>query len=371
MNLRSTAFAAASLLAFCAAPPARAQSFPAAYVPPEEAGYAAEYRPGLPGLKEYSPAEDGEKVPALSFITGVPMLAYGSCSGAPVTAPGWPEPLFLTARHCFSASSVSNPMARGAYAGGRVFGIGNPGDKALDFYPARGQADLVQDFVLAPIKGQVHPKARVYKLAASMPPPGSPVKIWGYPKMGSDLVLAWAPLNSMECTYLGPFLGVGTGDAGRPFTILHAAKCPYKFFIKGMSGGPVVDAAGDVIGTLSMGTMSYRFKVDGVVELFPEVTQARVNPAPSAGGRDFLLPLPDGNRFYDPVNMFVPEPLPDFTADWPQKPAQPLILARGVMQVPLAGQVVHGLLRAYNPDGTPLDCARYEKGRFVGPAACD
>lgn len=314
-----------------------------------------------------------ERKPALSFTTGLPLLAYSTCSGSPVVSSLWEGPMFLSAKHCLPSRAAGGEAVRGAYASGSVMGVVNPAARALEFYTGRAQYEGIQDFALAPVKGEVSKAARVYRLARAMPRPGEKLTVWGYPTVGIPGLAGAAPLAGMSCAYLGHFLGIAPHAKNEPFTLIHAARCPRKVFIQGMSGGPVLDSAGDVIGTLSMCTAPPKFDVEGSVLLFPEVTEARLNPAFSPENRDFLLPLPDGVKLYSPIYFFAyaPTAAEDAGPGAGELSGRPLVMIRGNFEVPLKHQAVDGVMRAYTDSGEKIDCARYEKGEFAGVVPCE
>jgi|GEM_PF-2792448 len=314
--------------------------------------------------------------PALSFVTGLPLMSYGTCSGAPVTSSLWSRPMFLSAMHCFPALAAESSVAWGAFASGNILGVVNPAARALGFYPGRGQFDPMQDFWLSPIKGAVSGEAHVYRLAKAMPPIGEKLTFWGYPTVGLPLLGGVAPLAVMQCTYLGPFLGGAPEVKKNPFTLIHAAQCPRKYFIKGMSGGPVVNADGEVVGTLSMATFPPKVQTEGTVLFFPEVTEARLNAAYSPGEKNYIAPLPDGTRMYSPVYLFslLPsshDPVDDIGNSFPVPEPPTYTTVRGNFEIPLKGQVVSGVVRAYADSGAPIDCARYENGQPVETVPCN
>jgi len=314
-----------------------------------------------------------ERAPALSFISGLPVLAYSLCSGSPVRSRQWEKPMFLSARHCFPKSIPEGEAVRGAYASGSVMGLPDPGARALEFKPGLGQFDLIQDFALVPVSGDVSPKARIYDLAQRMPQPGDMITIWGYPGVGVPLIGGAAPLTKMECSYLGPIMN-GSSAKGRPFTMLHAALCPSRTFIQGMSGGPILNSSGELIGALSMSTLPRQLEGGEVAVIFPEVTEARVNWAADPARRDYLRPLADGVFPQRDMHIFKREPLAQdggsSSLETFQQPVDTLKLYRAHYDVPLLGQLVDGVLRAYTKDGTLSSCATYREGKYSGAVSC-
>lgn len=324
----------------------------------------------------YTVVPDSSPKPALSFITGLPVLAYATCSGAPVASSLWSGPMFLSAEHCFPPGVVNSPWPRGAYASGNILGVVNPGAAVLKFLPGQGQLDPVQDFALFPVKGAVSGAAHIYRLAKGMPAIGERLTFWGYPVLGLPLFGGVAPLARMDCSYLGPFLASTVNVRHKPFTLIHAAQCPRKYFVKGMSGGPVLNSAGEIVGTLSMSTFSPEFQGEGTVLLFPEITEARLNPLSSPGNRDFIRPIADGTRLYSPVYMLTQlpstqNPLDNIGNAFPVYEPATFATARGNFEVPVKGQLVSGVLRSYADSGAPIDCARYQNGKFIESVPCD
>lgn len=251
-----------------------------------------------------------------------------ACTAALVATSGGAVPLLVTARHCapvagervelVTGTTGHRPGKNAVVSGGRQTDI-----SGLDLVEAAGF-----DLLWSALPDNLHHPGPVRQPAANLPPPGTRLQVSGYPG-------GTGPSSSV-CTLIGPAL-----RADRPlhgFRVDQEMSCPARDNWRGISGAPVIDPQGQVVGI--------------VLAASPEGTSLYFQPLLAgnlqAAGEGLRPGDGSGQRRYENVRLGAGQ--------------------RGYrLEVALEAGQLHGPATLYEPTGAPYARLTFNHADLVGP----
>ncbi len=287
-----------------------------------------QYALALAVLLSAASAQAGEGAALLwrAHTPGLPRAT--ACTATLARPPGSEETYVITARHCAPEAGEAVELVFGATArrlgedtvinGVRRSGLANKG------MTEAGRFDLLW----APLPAAAQSADGVRRFASRLPAPGSRLHVAGFPG-------GVGPLESV-CTLVGPALRADNPMEG--FRLDQEMTCPARENWRGISGAPVVDERGDVVGIVLAAAMS------GTALYFQPLLAGNLH----ASGDPVQPGDGSGARVYENVRLGAG--------------------ARGYhLEVTLEDGVLNGAARLYGSTGAPHAALTFDHADLQGP----
>ena len=269
---------------------------PVSAEPPPAADLALEYqnarglvlaKDGQPRMQATASSPEAPRK-AVLLPQGIPLLAYGNCSGSVVRSDAWPQPVMFSAWHCFGKSGVNSNKPESGYASGSALGLYNPAASAVTFTPGAGDAQKANDIIAAKAHQVDASKVEVLELAETVPAEGESVTLRGYPGKGIPGLAHVSSLDELRCEQMGMLLAPTPVEysscGGTPrLAMFQMLRCPKTTFVQGYSGGGVTDSSGRFVGVFSNFVDAYKLDLDAATDRFSYLEYSAVTKRPLPG----------------------------------------------------------------------------------------
>lgn len=244
-------------------------------------------------------SKGSEKV--YGYAKGIPLLYIDMCSAFVAEHPFTQKSLAFTAVHCMSSPEHFSETARNSAS---FFGLENyldPNHFSMDSKNMDISYSIASDIYASEIPNvDDFEKSHVFKVADDLPERAEIVYIEGYNMTLIPYVTAWTTSTKIACYYMGKqidYYKIGLLKKYPRYTITDYLYCPKEpDDLRGMSGGPVVNEAGEVIGMSIRALGASNFSnVDYTIVTFAAITKKEY--AYSEYPEDFV-PRKNGRRNY-------------------------------------------------------------------------
>lgn len=296
----------------------------------------------------------------LQFVSGIPSVAYSNCSGAAFKSENLGNKIhFITATHCVGKIARTIKSTGFATQSMTIMGVTNPLLPGIRFsYPDSNTLNVHDQFIAPSVK--MDSAVKTYKLAADVPGIGANIKMAGYPSKGIPFVASYSAKTEFSCSYMGPvLLAVAHNGVKNKVTVLELAKCPKRFFLGGLSGGPVTNAAGELIGTVSQILNPMGEQDVNVTHLiFSRLTESDLAARRALGSKQQpLMPEFSGQLQFHTINYFLPKKVVVSDTTYTEYE-----IPHTMMTLNLKNDVLDGVQTEYNPDGSLMRQDRFVDG---------
>ncbi|MAF91203.1 MAG: hypothetical protein VX583_05090 [Bdellovibrionota bacterium] len=253
-----------------------------------------------------------------SITSGIPFILPMSCTSFPLIHPFTKQLMMATATHCVFGSEPEK-YSDYATSGNSIMGVQNYLAKGINISGAyHKEYSYITDTILTAIpeeKAEDFGKDNAFEMADRLPQRGDIVYMEGYKGYNIPLVggLTWG--TRVSCVYMGKFYDIHSkpvfnkaGSVIMRYDINDYLYCPEGLGGGGMSGGPITNSEGKVIGinTRRLTGLDSAINVDYDVFAFSSLTKADYE----FEDREKLLPIRDGLYKYRNVNNIYQSSLP-------------------------------------------------------------
>lgn len=250
-----------------------------------------------------------------SVTSGIPLLYAFTCSSFPLIHPYTGILMMATATHCIFGNQPDK-YSDYATSGGSIMGVQNYLAKGINISEDyHKEFSYITDILLTAIpdeKADIFGLENAFTMAEHLPERGDIIYMEGYKGYNIPFVagLTWG--TRVSCTYMGKFYDFHTkpvfakaNSIVKRFDINDYVYCPKGKVGEGMSGGPMTNTKGEVIGVNTRYiALDEAQNMDYDVFVFSSLTKSDYE----FEDRENLLPLRDGQYTFANVNSIGKAP---------------------------------------------------------------